>query len=74
MTTESKKIIRESIVEHLVKAHTQLPGFIVNKMSKLNVDIARHDWPHFYHDFLSNILEVRYCLLRHDILYPNLCK
>ena len=59
MPTESKKVIRESIIDYLIKAHAQLPTFIVNKMAKLNVDIARHDWPHFYHDFLTNILQVQ---------------
>lgn len=58
MPTDSKKVIRETIIEYLVKAHTQLPTFIVNKMAKLNVDIARHDWPHFYHDFLTDVLQV----------------
>ncbi|XP_067938254.1 exportin-6-like [Watersipora subatra] len=58
MPTDSKKVIRESIVNYLIKTHTRLPVFLVNKMAKLNVDIARNDWPHFYHDFLSNVLQL----------------
>ncbi|XP_024220369.1 exportin-6-A isoform X1 [Bombus impatiens] len=32
--------------------------FVRNKVVKLVVDIARHDWPHFYPDFYSNILQL----------------
>lgn len=58
MPTETKRIIRETIVKYTVEQHTKLPVFVVNKMCKLNVDIGRHDWPHFYHDFLTDIMQV----------------
>ncbi|KAI4499252.1 hypothetical protein M0802_005512 [Mischocyttarus mexicanus] len=32
--------------------------YVRNKVVKLVVDIARHDWPHFYPDFYSNILQL----------------
>ncbi|XP_063222177.1 exportin-6-B-like isoform X3 [Bacillus rossius redtenbacheri] len=35
-----------------------VPAFIRNKLVKLVVDIARLDWPHFYPDFFTNILQL----------------
>ncbi len=38
--------------------HRAAPPYIKNKLVKLIVDIARTDWPHFFHDFYVNILDM----------------
>jgi len=58
LQTQDKRVIRETIVKFLVETNAKIPSFVRNKLAKLNVDIARHDWPHFYHDFLTNIIQV----------------
>jgi hypothetical protein len=49
-----KAMLYQFALEH----HQSAPNFIRNKLVKLVVDIARLDWPHFYPDFFSNILQV----------------
>lgn len=53
-----KSEMRMTLWNHLIENHFQLPAFIRNKLAKLIVDIARYDWPHFYPDFFTNILEL----------------
>lgn len=53
---EDRALVRSTLytlsLEHGVAA------FVRNKIVKLVVDIAKHDWPHFYPDFYSNILQL----------------
>jgi hypothetical protein len=59
-TGHEKTEIRTRLNDYLTKNHNRAPGFIVNKLMKLIVDIAGTDWPHFYPDFFSNIMECIY--------------
>ena len=34
-----------------------MPGYVRNKAIKLIVDIAASDWPHFYPDFFTQLLD-----------------
>ena len=44
--------------QYLLQKCEIVPYFIRNKLIKLVVDIGRIDWPHFYPDFFTNILQV----------------
>ena len=55
---EDKTEVRRFLNEYLLSHHKKLPGYIRNKLVKVIVDIGRVDWPHFYPNFLSNIVEV----------------
>ena len=55
---EDKTEVRRFLNEYLLSHHKKLPGYIRNKLVKVIVDIGRVDWPHFYPNFLSNIIEV----------------
>lgn len=50
--------VRNVLSFYLMSNHQQLPAFVKNKLVKVLVDIGRQDWPHFYPDFFTNILEV----------------
>lgn len=50
--------VRNILSFYLMSSHEQQPIFIRNKLVKVLVDIGRQDWPHFYPDFFTNILEV----------------
>ena len=50
--------IRSTLNRYLLAHHTTVPSFVRNKLVKLVVDIGRLDWPHFYPDFFSSILQV----------------
>jgi len=50
--------IRNALNAFLTTHHTSAPPFIVNKLSKLTVDVAKTDWPHFYPDFFSRVLHL----------------
>ncbi len=52
--------IRSTLSQYLLSNHEQVPNFIRNKLVKLVVDIGRLDWPHFYPDFFTSILQVQY--------------
>ena len=69
MQGSEKTEIRTKLNEYLVKRHRSVPGFVTKKVIKLIVDIASMDWPHFYPDFFTNILESIY---RHDTLVLGL--
>ena len=53
-----KTDIRQFLNEYLLSHHKTLPTYIRNKLVKVIVDIGRVDWPHFYPNFFSNIIEV----------------
>jgi len=55
-----KTEIRTRLNEYLTKSYNRAPGFIIKKVMKLIVDIAGTDWPHFYPDFFTNIMECIY--------------
>ncbi|KAG9470640.1 hypothetical protein GDO78_017129 [Eleutherodactylus coqui] len=56
--SEEKMQIRGSLPKLLLSQHKALPGFICNKLCKVIVDMGRQDWPMFYHDFFTNILQL----------------
>ncbi|CAI9592094.1 unnamed protein product [Staurois parvus] len=56
--SEEKMEIRSSLPKLLLTQHKTLPGFICNKLCKVIVDMGRQDWPMFYHDFFTNILQL----------------
>jgi len=49
----------KSVLYQMALNHHSHPNFLRNKLVKLVVDIARLDWPHFYPDFFTNIMQVR---------------
>ncbi|XP_015764483.1 PREDICTED: exportin-6-like [Acropora digitifera] len=53
-----KTDIRQFLNEYLLSQHKTLPTYIRNKLVKVIVDIGRVDWPHFYPNFFSNIIEL----------------
>lgn len=53
-----KHEVRNVLSYYLMSNHQQLPLFIRNKLVKVLVDIGRQDWPHFYPDFFTSIVEV----------------
>ena len=53
-----KMEIRTVLNTFLLEKHNSLESFLRNKLVKLVVDIGRLDWPHFYPDFFSSILQV----------------
>lgn len=57
--SQDKMEIRSCLPKLLLAHHKTLPYFIRNKLCKVIVDIGRQDWPMFYHDFFTNILQVR---------------
>ncbi|XP_049807007.1 exportin-6-B isoform X3 [Schistocerca nitens] len=50
--------IKSMLYQFALEHHNTVPNFIRNKLVKLVVDIARLDWPHFYPDFFTNILQL----------------
>ncbi|KAL5018253.1 hypothetical protein ScPMuIL_003975 [Solemya velum] len=52
---EHKMEIRSTLNRFMLASH---PMYILKKLAKLVVDIGRTDWPHFYPDFFSNILQL----------------
>ena len=58
LNAEDKLVIRTTLNQFLLDQHTKVPTFIRNKLVKVIVDIGRIDWPHFYPDFLSNVMQV----------------
>ena len=53
---EDRALTRSTL--YTLSLERDVASFVRNKVVKLVVDIARHDWPHFYPDFYSNILQV----------------
>ncbi|XP_076324683.1 LOW QUALITY PROTEIN: exportin-6-like [Tachypleus tridentatus] len=58
MLGQDKGEIRSTLYRFLLSHHSSVPPFIRNKLGKLVVDIGRLDWPHFYPDFFTNILQL----------------
>lgn len=56
---EERVQLKATLYQFALEHHQSAPNFIRNKLVKLVVDIARLDWPHFYPDFFSNILQVK---------------
>uniref|UniRef100_A0A8C5WGK7 Exportin 6 n=1 Tax=Leptobrachium leishanense TaxID=445787 RepID=A0A8C5WGK7_9ANUR len=56
--SDEKIEIRSSLPKLLLAQHKALPSFICNKLCKVIVDMGRQDWPMFYHDFFTNILQL----------------
>ncbi|KAG8433210.1 hypothetical protein GDO86_017484 [Hymenochirus boettgeri] len=56
--SSEKMEIRSSLPKLLLSQHKSLPSFICNKLCKVIVDMGRQDWPMFYHDFFTNILQM----------------
>ena len=50
--------IRTQLNDFLIQRHDAIPPYIRNKAIKLIVDIAASDWPHFYPNFFTNLLEL----------------
>lgn len=59
MTFKSQETLREAIFNHIVMKHNEYPKFMISKMIKLLVDIARNDWPLRYPNFIDHIIQVR---------------
>ncbi|XP_054570522.1 exportin-6 isoform X4 [Eptesicus fuscus] len=56
--SQDKMEIRSCLPKLLLAHHKTLPYFVRNKLCKVIVDIGRQDWPMFYHDFFTNILQL----------------
>ena len=54
-----KAAVRSFLHQYLLSQHKALPAYLRNKLVKVIVDVGRLDWPHFYPEFFSNILEVQ---------------
>lgn len=55
---EHRSHLKTALHSYLIKNNATCPNFLRNKIAKLFVDIARHDWPHFYPEYVTNILQV----------------
>lgn len=55
---DDKTKVRQFLNNYLLSHHKKLPAYIRNKLVKVIVDIGRVDWPHFYPNFFSNIIEL----------------
>ncbi|XP_043273966.1 exportin-6 [Venturia canescens] len=53
---EARALIRSTL--YTLSLEHRVAPFVRNKVVKLVVDIAKHDWPHFYPDFFPNILQL----------------
>ncbi|XP_056435867.1 exportin-6 [Gadus chalcogrammus] len=58
VASQDKMEIRNCLPKLLLAQHKVMPYFIRNKLCKVIVDIGRQDWPMFYHDFFTNILQL----------------
>ncbi len=58
MPSQKHAEIRDTVTRFLLDHSASAPSFIRNKLIKLLVDIARTDWPHFYPDFFSRLLDL----------------
>lgn len=57
-----KAELKNYLWEHFTLDHPKTQSFLRNKLAKLIVDIARHDWPAAYPNFFSQIVEVIFVL------------
>uniref|UniRef100_A0A2S2PW53 Exportin-6 n=1 Tax=Schizaphis graminum TaxID=13262 RepID=A0A2S2PW53_SCHGA len=58
MTFKSQETLREAIFNHIVMKHNEYPKYMISKMIKLLVDIARNDWPLRYPNFIDHIAQL----------------
>ncbi|XP_064178394.1 exportin-6-like [Anguilla rostrata] len=58
LSSQDKIEIRSGLPKLLLSEHKSLPYFIRNKLCKVIVDIGKQDWPVFYQDFFTNILQL----------------
>ncbi|XP_013401009.1 exportin-6-like [Lingula anatina] len=58
LEASDKMEIRNTLNRFLLEHHTKVPVYIRNKLCKLVVDIGRLDWPHFYPDFFTSMLQL----------------
>ncbi|GFS20899.1 exportin-6-like [Elysia marginata] len=58
LAVSDKMQIRTHLNQSLMTQHSTMVAYIRNKVAKLVVDIGRNDWPHFYPDFFTNILQL----------------
>ena len=56
--SDEKLEIRTTLNQFLLSHHDKVPSFVRNKLIKLVVDVGRMDWPHFYPNFFTNILQL----------------
>lgn len=54
---EQRTELKGALDTYLIKNNVDCPNFLRNKLAKLMVDIARHDWAHFYPEYIANIIE-----------------
>ena len=50
--------IRKSLTAFLAEHGKSAPSFIRNKLTRVIVDIARSDWPHFYPEFVPEMFDL----------------
>ncbi|XP_041363102.1 exportin-6-like isoform X2 [Gigantopelta aegis] len=55
---QTKLEVRSMLNQFLLTRHDKVQSYVRNKLVKLVVDIGRSDWPHFYPDFFSSILQL----------------
>ncbi|XP_077286482.1 exportin ellipsoid body open [Arctopsyche grandis] len=58
LTYPDKAELKNYLWEHFTHNHPKTPSFLRNKLAKLIVDIARHDWPAAYPNFFSQIVDL----------------
>ncbi|KAH3872942.1 hypothetical protein DPMN_036164 [Dreissena polymorpha] len=68
---DDKRDIRANLNQYMMAHHGKVPTFIRNKLVKLVVDIGRIDWPHFYPEFFSSILQVKLVVDISGIDWPH---
>ncbi|KAK9752797.1 Exportin 1-like protein [Popillia japonica] len=55
---DNRTQLKSTLYNFYVEQDNTTSNFIRNKLAKLIVDIARYDWPQFYPEFFSNILQL----------------
>ncbi|XP_031353857.1 exportin-6 isoform X1 [Photinus pyralis] len=55
---EHRVQLKSALYNYLMEQGPTAPHFLRNKLAKLIVDIARLDWPHFFPEFLTNIIQL----------------
>ncbi|KAK4874303.1 hypothetical protein RN001_013663 [Aquatica leii] len=55
---EHRVQLKSALYNYLIEQDVTAPYFVRNKLAKLIVDIARFDWPHFFPEFLTNIIQL----------------
>ncbi|RZF34382.1 hypothetical protein LSTR_LSTR008921 [Laodelphax striatellus] len=58
LMVEEKSQMTSFLYQYSLERFHQIPPFIRNKLLKLVADIARYDWPHFYPNYMTNIISL----------------